>query len=90
MISYLQRVDLVNVEEDGGGVLSPREREVLILVARGARNREIAQLLGISVQTVKNHLHNSFGKLRVRRRREAAGLASSWGELPTLVFSRER
>lgn len=48
--------------------LSEREKEVLQLVAGGASNQEIAVSLGISQQTVKNHLRNVFTKLRVRRR----------------------
>jgi DNA-binding NarL/FixJ family response regulator len=55
-------------------VLSPREREVLDLVARGARNREIAAELTISEFTVKRHVQNILGKLGLRSRRDAAGL----------------
>jgi DNA-binding NarL/FixJ family response regulator len=54
-------------------VLSAREREVLELVARGARNREIAQALSISEFTVKRHMQNILHKLDLPSRR-AAGL----------------
>ena len=54
-------------------VLSAREREVLELVARGARNRQIAQALSISEFTVKRHMQNILHKLDLPSR-TAAGL----------------
>jgi DNA-binding NarL/FixJ family response regulator len=53
-------------------LLSPREREIVHLVTQGFRNREIAEKLFISEQTVKNHLHNIFDKLGVSDRLELA------------------
>jgi DNA-binding NarL/FixJ family response regulator len=47
-------------------VLSPREREVALLVAQGLANKEIARELGLSHGTVKLHVHNIFLKLRAR------------------------
>jgi DNA-binding NarL/FixJ family response regulator len=52
--------------------LSAREREIVALVAKGYRNREMAEKLFISEQTVKNHLHNIFDKLGVSDRLELA------------------
>ena len=52
--------------------LSARELEVLTHLAEGRSNREIAAALGISESTVKNHVNNILGKLRVRNRTEAA------------------
>jgi DNA-binding NarL/FixJ family response regulator len=57
--------------------LSPREREVLQLIARGLNNREIAQTLYISERTVKNHISNILSRLGVRDRTQAALLVSS-------------
>ena len=54
-------------------VLSAREREVLALVARGARNRQIAEALSISEFTVKRHMQNILHKLNLPSRM-AAGL----------------
>lgn len=51
--------------------LTPREQEVLTLVADGLHNREIAQRLGVSEHTVKFHLGAVFGKLGVSTRTEA-------------------
>ena len=52
-------------------ILSPREREVLGLVAEGMRNREIALALFISQSTAKVHVRNVIAKLGVRNRAEA-------------------
>jgi DNA-binding NarL/FixJ family response regulator len=55
--------------------LSPREREVLDLIANGANNREIASQLYISSKTVKNHVTSILSKLNLRDRTQAALLA---------------
>lgn len=52
--------------------LSPREMEILRYVTQGKSNKEIAQLLGISHQTVKNHMTSILKKLDVRDRTQAA------------------
>lgn len=51
--------------------LTRREWEVLELVAEGKSNREVAELLCISVNTVEQHLKHIFGKLEVRNRTQA-------------------
>lgn len=55
----------------GRAALSPRERQVLRMVAGGATNREVAAALGLGDETVKTLLGRVFGKLGVRRRAEA-------------------
>ncbi len=60
-----------------GGVLerlSPREQNILPLLAKGMTNKEIAAVLGLSDVTVKNYLHNLFRKLGITRRSWAAGI----------------
>jgi len=52
--------------------LSTREREIVTLVAQGYKNKEMAEKMFISEQTVKNHLHNIFDKLGVSDRLELA------------------
>lgn len=61
--------------------LTARELETLALMARGLRNKEIAHALHITVQTVKNHVHNILEKLQVHRRRDAVRLAYELGLL---------
>src|SRR5438067_636931 len=61
--------------------LSEREREVLELVAKGLSNREIANVLGRSEETIKVHLKNIFDKLGVQDRTEAVMTALERGIL---------
>ena len=61
--------------------LSPRERELLELVAAGLGNKAIARRLGLSVNTVKYHLASVFTKLDARTRAEAVSAAARRGEL---------
>ena len=52
--------------------LSQREREIIVLIAQGYKNKEIAEKMFITEQTMKNHLHNVFAKLGVSDRLELA------------------
>ena len=58
--------------------LTPREREVLHLIAVGASNREIAESLYISERTVKNHITSILSRLNLRDRTQAAIFANSF------------
>lgn len=57
--------------------LTPREKEVLIEIGKGASNREIAERLYLSEGTVKNHVTSILGRLGLRDRTQAALLAQS-------------
>jgi len=59
--------------------LSEREQEVLILLSEGATNKEIAERLIVSTETVKSHVSATIGKLGVRDRTAAAVLAIKAG-----------
>jgi DNA-binding NarL/FixJ family response regulator len=65
----------------GRAALSPREREVVRLVAAGETNKEIAAKLEIGDETVKTLLARTFAKLGVRRRAEAVSAAHELGLL---------
>jgi DNA-binding NarL/FixJ family response regulator len=58
-------------DDKGHDLLTPREREVLQWVARGKTNREIADALVISENTVKNHMRNILSKLHLSNRAQA-------------------
>ena len=68
-----------------GPALTPRELDVLGELARGASNRVIAEDLGISENTVKNHVRSILEKLQAKSRAEAVviGLAQGLTSLPT-------
>jgi DNA-binding CsgD family transcriptional regulator len=51
--------------------LSPREEEILRLLARGHRSKEMADELGIGIRTVNTYVRNIYEKLHVRSRAEA-------------------
>ncbi|KAA6464913.1 response regulator transcription factor [Acidobacteria bacterium AB60] len=61
--------------------ITPREMEILGLVARGLSNREIAGTLFVSENTVKTHCSRAFEKLGAKRRTQAVQLAKEQGLL---------
>jgi DNA-binding NarL/FixJ family response regulator len=65
-------------EDPAFAALSPREREVLALIAEGFGNSQIAERLSISEKTVRNHVSNLFDKLGV------------WTRAQAIVFARDR
>ena len=72
---------LVGLQKQSGEQddLSPREREVLALIADGATNKEIAAKLVVSENTARNHVSHILGKLGFSRRSEAAAYAVKKG-----------
>ncbi|MFN7981239.1 MAG: LuxR C-terminal-related transcriptional regulator [Vicinamibacterales bacterium] len=55
--------------------LTPREVQVVSLIAQGMRNKEIAAALGISFETAQVHVKNILGKLKVQDRTAAVSVA---------------
>ena len=62
--------------------LSPRELEILQLIADGLSNQEIGARLYLALDTVKGHNRRIFEKLQVQRRTEAVAKARALGLLP--------
>jgi DNA-binding NarL/FixJ family response regulator len=73
--------DTIMADRESTNPLTTRELEVLALVAGGLRNREIAQTLAVSEQTVKNHLSTVLHKFGVPNRTQAAAYAVRHGWL---------
>ena len=74
--------------EEGNDELSHRELEVMLLVARGLSNRQVAQALHLSEATVKRHLANIYPKIGVSSRGEATRKALSEGWISALDLTR--
>lgn len=66
--------------------LTPREREILNCVARGMIDLEIAKALGISRNTVRNHMSNILEKLDVHSRWHAVAIAFGQDQAPSPAF----
>jgi LuxR family maltose regulon positive regulatory protein len=61
------------------GLLSPRQCEILKLIARGGSNKQIARIVGVGPETVKTHVSNIFVKLSVKNRAQAVSRAQNLG-----------
>ena len=72
-------------EAKGIDALTDREKDVLRLVARGATNKDIAEALIITENTVKVHLRNILDKLQLRNRQQAAAYAVQEGLISRVV-----
>lgn len=68
-----------NLTETG---ITPRELEVLMLIAQGHSNQEIADQLFVSLNTVKTHISSVLSKLDVQRRTQAVQKAKAMGLIP--------
>jgi DNA-binding NarL/FixJ family response regulator len=72
VLGGIRRPDLEDRPEPSPEDLSPRELDVLRLIARGMENSEIAEALSISPRTAKNHVSSILGKLGLPNRIQAA------------------
>ena len=82
---------LEEAEYESGGVLSAREMEILLLVARGLSNHQIASTLTLSEATVKRHLANAYPKMGVASRGEAVrkALFEEWITIQDITQERK-
>ena len=85
LVSALARTVADGTEANSAAVpkddLPPREREIFALVVSGCSNKNAAQRLELSVETVKHHLTSLFGKVGVSSRLELALFAAAHGLL---------
>ena len=68
--------------------LTNREREIIVMVAEGLSNKEVAKRLSISEATVKIHLHNVYQKVGVANRTALAALAITYQDVLTSTNNR--
>ncbi|HEX6914553.1 MAG TPA: response regulator transcription factor [Chitinophagaceae bacterium] len=73
IVTYIHKQPEIHVENKG--ILTDRETEVLKGIAEGRRNKEIAEVLFVSENTVKKHINNIYFKLDVNRRTQAVAKA---------------
>jgi DNA-binding NarL/FixJ family response regulator len=78
----MEQVRQPRKREQPGEELTPREREVLRLIAKGMSNKEIARELVMTERTVKGHVSNILGKLNLQDRTQAALYAVRHGLAP--------
>lgn len=78
VLEFMELKGSTHGEDPAFASLSPREREVLALIAEGLGNAEIAERLSISEKTVRNHVSNLFDKLGV------------WTRAQAIVFAHDR
>jgi two-component system response regulator NreC len=76
---YVRRAEAQESDEEALEILTPREREVLQLIARGLNNRQIAERLHISIKTVETHRGNMMRKLDVHDRAGLVKFATDSG-----------
>ena len=79
IVQHFMKIVLQPVLLPFGETLSQREVEVLLLLAEGASNQDIAGKLFLTTGTVKWHVHNIFGKLEAKNRTQAVKKAKELG-----------
>lgn len=77
-VAFVAYVDRMQTDDHPWTLLTPREREVVVLAGRGYSNDEIAELLVVSSATVKTHLGSIYRKLGVSGRSAAAARLNPW------------
>ena len=84
MLEEFRRIDRQKEEDQAEkqAILTAREQEVLVLVAAGASNKDVAEKLNLSIHTIKSHMRKILGKLQLTSRREAAYFAQREGLIP--------
>jgi PAS domain S-box-containing protein len=91
IMDKLARLRAPQPDERGASIddLTPREREVLALICRGLDDKSIARALGVSGNTVRNHVARIYAKIGVNRRTAAAAWARARGFDGERLLARE-
>lgn len=84
LVDALEEFDEPKARRFSYAHLTERERQIVEAIAKGASNRDVAQALSVSEQTVKNHLSRIFEKCGVSNRTELAVLASEGAKSKTV------
>jgi len=84
MLEEFRRVDKLAAQSpaEKHATLTVREQQVLVLVAAGATNQEVADKLNLSIHTIKSHVRKILSKLQLNSRHEAASFARREGLVP--------
>ncbi|MBA7475086.1 Transcriptional regulatory protein DegU [subsurface metagenome] len=91
VIKQFQDLPLIGVAMEALATpLTPRELEILSYVARGYVNKQVAHKLGISAQTIKNHMSSILRKLDANDRTQAVVLAIHYGWITTPVITEKK
>ena len=72
---------MLRMDHDDRPILSGREREVLLLIAKGLSAKEVALRTNLSPRTVEHHVENIRNKLRARNRAHIVSKALAFGEI---------
>jgi two-component system, NarL family, response regulator DevR len=84
----LATLERTRQEARGAEVLTPREKQILDLIAQGRTNRQIGEELFLAEKTVKNYVSNLLAKLGMGRRSEAAAYAARLAERRAQIAAR--
>lgn len=84
MLEEFRRIDRQEPtdSDEKFAMLTDREKEVLVLVAAGASNKEVAEKLNVSIHTVKSHMRKILDRLQLTSRHEVASYAHREGLIP--------
>jgi two-component system, NarL family, nitrate/nitrite response regulator NarL len=78
LLRHVGRLAAGRAPSAASGTLTPRQRQIAVLLGDGLSNKEIARALSIETTTVKNHVHTILEKLKVERRSDVARLLTGY------------
>lgn len=88
LLNRIRMMGSASAEQPGSDALTQREHEIAVLIGEGLSNKQIAFALGIQNATVKNHVHNVLGKMRLSRRSQVSARLRNGAVLELDAFRR--